>query len=109
MFTRLTLLEIDTVRIPMDAAVGVFTQEVLPELKRQPGYLGVLVLTTPLGRGALLSFWETEQAAEAGASSGWYPEELERYMTLFRTPPGRERYELAFADLPAELLLAASG
>ena len=109
MFARLTLLEIDTVRIPTDAAVEVFTQEVLPELQRQPGYVGVLVLSTPLGRGALLSLWETEEAAEAGATSGWYPEELERYMTLFRTPPGRERYELSLADLPAQLPLAAPG
>ena len=109
MYARLTLLEIDLVRIPMDAAVEVFKQEVLPEVKGQPGYLGVLVLTTPLGRGALLSFWETEEAAEAGASAGWYPEELERYMTLFKTPPGRERYELAFADLTAQIPLAAPG
>jgi hypothetical protein len=108
-YTRLTLLEIDTVRIPTEAAVEVFKQEVLPELKQQPGYLGVLVMSTPLGRGALLSFWETEEAAEAGASSGWYPEELERYMTLFKTPPGRERYELAFADMPTQLPLAAPG
>lgn len=107
MFTRLTLLEIDTVRIPMDAAVAVFTDEVLPELRQQPGYVGVLVLTTPLGRGALLSLWETEEAAEAGAATGWYPEELERYMTLLRSPPGRERYELSFADLPAQLPLTA--
>lgn len=109
MYTRLTLLEIDTVRIPTEAAVEVFKQEVLPELKKQPGYVGVLVMSTPLGRGALLSFWETEEAAEAGASSGWYPEELERYMTLFKTPPGRERYELAFADMPTQLPLAAPG
>jgi hypothetical protein len=102
-YTRLTLLEVDTVRIPMDAAVEVFTQEVLPDLRRQPGYVGVLVLTTQLGRGALLSIWETEEAADAGADSGWYPEELERYMTLFRTPPGRERYELSFADLPQQI------
>lgn len=109
MYTRLTLLEIDTVRIPTDAAVEVFKQEVLPELQQQPGYRGVLVMSTPYGRGALLSFWETEEAAEAGAVSGWYPEELERYMTLFRTPPGRERYELSFADLPAGTLLGAPG
>jgi heme-degrading monooxygenase HmoA len=107
-FARLTLLEIDTVRIPTEAAVEVFKQEVLPDLQKQPGYLGVLVMSTPVGRGALLSFWESEEAAEAGATSGWYPEELERYMTLFKSPPGRERYEVAFADLPTEIF-AASG
>jgi hypothetical protein len=27
-------------------------------------------------------------------------EELERYVTLFSAPPGREHYEVAYADLP---------
>jgi hypothetical protein len=107
-FARLTLLEIDTVRIPTELAVGVFRQEVLPDLKQRPGYLGILVMSTPLGRGALLSFWETEEAADAGATLGWYPQVLERYTALFRSAPGRERYEVAFADLPAGTF-AASG
>jgi heme-degrading monooxygenase HmoA len=101
------LLEIDTVRIPTETAVEVFKQEILAGLQKQPGYLGVLVMSTPFGRGALLSFWESEEAAEAGASSGWYPETLESYMTLFKSPPGRERYEVAFADLPAEAFVTS--
>lgn len=109
MYARLTLLEIDTLRIGTDAAVEVFKQEVLPDLQKQPGYVGVLVMSTPFGRGALLSFWETAEAAEAGATSGWYPEELERYMTMFRSPPGRERYEVAFAELPGEIPTATPG
>jgi heme-degrading monooxygenase HmoA len=100
MFARLTLLEIDTVRVDMESAVELFRREVLPELKKQPGYLGVLGLSTPYGAGALVSFWETAEAAEAGGVSGFYPEVLERYMTIFKSPPGRERYEVAFADLP---------
>ena len=41
--------------------------------------------------------------ADAGGLSGWYPEVLEKYMTLFTSPPGRERYEVAFSELPATM------
>jgi hypothetical protein len=32
--------------------------------------------------------------------TGFYPEILAQYMTLFRSPPGREHYEVAFAEMP---------
>lgn len=100
MYARLTLLEIDTLRVSVDDAVELFREAILPDLQKQPGYAGVLVLSTPHGVGALLSFWESAEAAEASAPTGWYPEVLEKYMTMFKSPPGRERYEVAFAELP---------
>ena len=100
MIARLTLLEIDTVRTDVDSALEIFRTEVVPSLKRQPGYLGVLALSTPFGAGAVLSFWDTAEGAESGGITGFYPEVLERYMTIFKSPPGREHYEVAFADLP---------
>lgn len=101
MFARLTLLEIDATRIDPDAAVELFRNEVLPQVRLLPGYIGVLVMKTPTGGGAIVSLWETEEAAEASAPTGFYPQVLERYMTIFAAPPGRERYEVAFAELPA--------
>jgi heme-degrading monooxygenase HmoA len=98
---RTTLLEIDTLRISLDAAVEVFEVEVMPELRKQPGFLGVYGLSTPQGRAMLVSFWETEDQAEAGVETGWYPEVLAQYTTFFRTPPGREHYEVRFAEPPA--------
>ena len=100
MFARLTLLEIDTVRTDVDSALEIFRREVVPSLKKQPGYLGVLAMSTPFGAGAVLSFWDSAEAAESGGITGFYPEVLEQYMTIFKAPPGREHYEVAFADLP---------
>jgi heme-degrading monooxygenase HmoA len=100
MFARLTLLEIDTMRIDMDAALAMFQAQVAPELQCQPGYLGVTVLTTPAGAAALVSFWETAEAAEAGGLTGFYADILARYATVFRSPPGRESYQVAFAEFP---------
>jgi heme-degrading monooxygenase HmoA len=100
MHARVTLLEIDTVRGTVAAAVDLFEREVLPELRAQPGYRGVCVLTTPEGKAALVSLWDTEEQADAGAPAGFYADTLERYVTLFAAPPGRERYEVLVADVP---------
>jgi hypothetical protein len=99
-YSRVTLLEIDTVRVDMESAVELFEERVLPELRDQHGYEGVYVLTTPEGKALIMSLWETEEDA-AGDHGRFYDEQLEQYMTLFREAPGRERYEVALADAPA--------
>jgi hypothetical protein len=101
MYARVTLLEIDTMRATVAAAVAQFEREVLPELQAQDGYRGVLVLATPEGKAALLSMWDTGEQANAGGMTGFYAETLVRYVTLFAAPPGRERYEVMVVDVPA--------
>jgi heme-degrading monooxygenase HmoA len=101
MFARVTLVEIDTVRIDMETALAVYEANVLPEVRNQPGYAGVLVLTTPEGNGAIVTFWDTADAAEATAKAGFYSDVLQRHMTMFKAPPGRDRYEVRIAELPA--------
>jgi hypothetical protein len=91
-YSRVTLLEIDTVRVDLDSALELFRERVLPQLREQDGYEGVYVLTTADGKALIMSLWETEEAA-AGDHGRFYDEQLEQYMTLFREPPGRERYE----------------
>jgi hypothetical protein len=104
MYSRVTLLEIDTMRVAMEDALAVFSEQVHPRLTELEGYEGVLVLTTPEGKGMLVSFWESREAADASAS--FAGGELERFVTLFRAPPGREHYEVAFAELPEVLATA---
>ena len=98
MYSRVTQLEIDTMRIGLSDAAGLFATEVLPGLREQPGYEGAFALVTPDGKGLIATFWETEDAAED--TSGFASGELARHMTIFRAPPGREVYEVAVADLP---------
>lgn len=104
MHARTTQLEVDTVRVSMDDAVALFESEVLPRLRAQPGFLGVYVLANPGGSAMLVSFWASAADADVGAAEGWYPAVLDEYVTLFRSPPGRERYEvrLAVAPTPAD-------
>jgi len=100
MYARLTLLEVDLLRTDLDTALALFTDEVLPKIRDMEGYRGVYVLTTPDGKGALVSFWDTAEQAETDAE-GWYAQTLGEYATMFRSPPGRERYDVRLADVPA--------
>jgi hypothetical protein len=99
MHARATLLEIDTVRVTIDAALETFRADVLPDLRGRPGYEGVLVLSNAEGKGLIVTLWSTAEGAEVGESR--YSETLAEHMTLFRSPPGRERYEVVLAELPA--------
>jgi hypothetical protein len=98
MFSRVVQLEIDTMRVDPDDAAELFVDEVLPGLREEDGYEGAIALITPEGKGLIATFWDTEDAARD--ASGFSSEQLERFMTIFRAPPGREVYEVAVADLP---------
>jgi heme-degrading monooxygenase HmoA len=91
------LLEIDTVRTEMGDAEELFRRDVLPEMREQEGFEGVLVLSTPEGKGMIVSLWSTESAA--ADPQGFAADALARFATLFRSPPGREFYRVALAEL----------
>jgi hypothetical protein len=99
MFSRVTLLEVDTVRTDPEEALERYREEVMPRLREQPGFEGVLVLLNPEGEGLVLSLWHDEAALDA--STPIATAALGRFATIFRAPPGRERYEVRVADLPA--------
>jgi heme-degrading monooxygenase HmoA len=98
MYSRVTLLEIDTLRVSVHEATEVFKKAVLPGLREQEGYEGVVVLATPEGKGMIITVWESEEAV--AKSAGFSAEVLEEHVALYRAPPGREYYEVAFAEMP---------
>jgi heme-degrading monooxygenase HmoA len=102
MIARATMAEIDPVRMSVDEAVELFRESVVPVLHEQPGYEGVYVLVSPEGQALVLTFWESEGAADAGlaGSRSFYSEQVEKFVTLYRAPPGRETYEVVLAEEP---------
>jgi hypothetical protein len=98
MYARVTQFEIDTLRISLDDALKRFQEFVLTEVRKQPGYEGVFVMRTPEGKGMLLSLWATEEAAQAGVESGYYDEQVAKFVMLTKQPPGRGHYEVVFAE-----------
>jgi hypothetical protein len=98
MYSRVTLLEIDTLRADVDEAVEEYVTRFLPRLRELPGFEGVTVMVTPEGKGMVVTFWESEDAVEQ--SSGFASTIVEEFVTLYRSPPGREHYRVAYAELP---------
>lgn len=102
MHARVTLLEIDTLRATVGDALEQFRARTLDRLRAQPGYRGVWVLATPDGKALLMSLWDTQAQADVEADHHFYADELGHFATLFRSPPGREEYEVLLVDEPTE-------
>jgi heme-degrading monooxygenase HmoA len=102
MVARATMAEIDPVRMSIGEAVELFSESVVPALHEQPGYQGLYVLVSPEGQALVLTFWESEEAADAGVagSRSFYSEQVEKFVTLYRAPPGRETYDVLLAEEP---------
>jgi hypothetical protein len=101
MYARATQFELDTLRMPLASALERFKELIVPALRQQPGYAGVYALTTPEGKGLLLTLWDSEAAALAGEATGFYDEQIAKFLLLMRTPPGRDHYEVIYAEAPA--------
>jgi heme-degrading monooxygenase HmoA len=103
MVARATMAEIDTVRMSIDEAVELFRESVVPALHEQPGFEGVYLLLSPEGQALVLTFWESEETAQAGiaGSRSFYSEQVEKFVTLYKAPPGRELYDVLLAEEPA--------
>ena len=101
MVARVTLAEVDAVRMSIPTAVKLFEESVLPELHEADGYEGCYVLVTPAGKALVTTFWRDEPAAEAGIATGLWRAQAAKFATIVRTPPGRETYDVVVAEAPA--------
>jgi heme-degrading monooxygenase HmoA len=100
---RVTTADIDAVRTSVEDAVEVFRESVLPALHEQPGYEGSYVLVSPEGKALVLTFWTTVEYADAGVAGArsFYSEQVAKFATIYRSPPGRESYDVVLAEAPA--------
>lgn len=103
MIARATTADIDTVRTSVEEAVEVFRESVLPALHEQPGYEGSYVLLSPEGKALVLTFWATAHDADEGLAGArsFYAEQVAKFATIYRSPPGRESYDVVLAEAPA--------
>ena len=103
MVARATIAEIDFVRMSLAESTELFRDSVVAALREQDGYEGCCVLVSPQGQALALTFWRDEAAADAGLAGGrsFYAEQLEKFVTIYRSPPGREHYDVVVADFPA--------
>lgn len=100
MVARVTLADIDTLRVGIDEAVTRFRELIVPPLQEQPGYRGLYALATPEGRALVMTLWDTDESAEAGLASGFYARQVEQLVTFYRSPPDRTTYQVVVEDRP---------
>jgi heme-degrading monooxygenase HmoA len=103
MVARVTIAEIDFLRMSIEESIELFRESVVTALREQEGYEGCFVLVSPQGQALSVTFWRDEEAADAGIAGGrsFYAEQVEKFVTIYRSPPGRETYDVVVADLPA--------
>ena len=82
MVARVTLAEVDAVRMSIDSALELYRTSVMPALEAQDGYEGCYVLTTPEGKALVVTFWSDEAAADAGLESGYYAQQVQSAIDL---------------------------
>ena len=74
--------------------VGV-AQGLDPVLAKQPGFGGLTVLTQPgEGEGIIVSFWETEAAAEAGECNPSYIGQMSMMSSFLHDPLVPKTYQV---------------
>ena len=64
----------------MDSAAERFKELVLPEMHKQE--------STPEGKGLVMSLWAGQEAAVATVESGFYNEQIAKFISVFRAPQG---------------------
>lgn len=98
MFARVTLTEM----IPdkTDEATKLYRESVVPAAKAQRGFCGIYLLSnSKTGKAISISLWDSEADAIANEQSGYYQEQVGKFIDVFTAPPGQEGYEVAVQEL----------
>ncbi|MDI3341956.1 MAG: hypothetical protein QJR03_15640 [Sphaerobacter sp.] len=81
---------------------------VLPAVRLEPGFKGMIVLTDPgTAKGLTLTLWTTEAAMYAGESSANLEPHLERLAEALAAPPTRESLIVRALDAPRPTAMRA--
>jgi heme-degrading monooxygenase HmoA len=94
MFARTTKFHVRIDKI--DEGKKLFKDSIVPAAKSQKGFCGLyLLMDRKTGNGASVAFWESEEDAIANEESGYYQEQLVKFMGFLVSPSYiRERYEV---------------
>jgi heme-degrading monooxygenase HmoA len=92
MYARITTFELNPAKI--DEALEVSRTSIVPVMKQQPGFKGVLTLVDRETSKALsIALWESEADLKAGENNGYYLEQVGKLGSFVIEAPNRENYE----------------
>jgi len=97
MFARFTIVQVKPEKI--DETIKLYEESVVPGAKAQKGYQGIYLFTDrSTGKGYSISLWDSEEDAVANEQSGYYKEQVSKFMEYFAAPPVQEGYEAVVKD-----------
>jgi len=93
MFARFTIVQVKLDKI--DETIRLYEESVVPGGRAQKGYRGIYLFTDrSTGKGYSISLWDSEEDAVANEQSGYYKEQVNRFIEYFAAPPVQEGYEV---------------
>lgn len=92
MYARVTTFQIAPAR--MDETLALTQSSIIPVMKQQKGFKGVLtLLDRQAGTAKSITLWETEADLQAGESGSYYREQISKLASFVTAPPTREVFE----------------
>lgn len=93
MFARLTTVQIRKERI--DEAIKFYQESVVPVAKSQRGFVAAYLLADrKRAKGVSITFWDSKENAVDNERSGYYLEQVTKFLTFFSAAPIGEDYEI---------------
>ena len=97
MYARMLRMQVKPERI--DEAARLFSEDVVPNCREQPGYRGAYFLVDrKLGECVPITLWETEADMIATEENRFFQTQLVKFLGYFRHGLVRETYEVAMSD-----------
>ena len=80
----------------IDELIRIIRDSVTPELKREVGFKGFLLLDERVtGKGISITLWETPVDLKASETSGYLQQQLDKVTPLLTEPPVMGVYEVS--------------
>jgi len=80
----------------MEEGIKIYNDSVVPAAKGQKGFKGLLLLTDKeSGKSITITIWESEADMKAGEASGYFREQIGKFMQILTEPPIMEHYEVS--------------
>ena len=81
-------------------AHDVFEHNLVPEMRRLPGYDGAYLLRDGPMRGLIVTLWEDAEALHSGEATAGFALQMEKLRPLLGRRTSTDSYEVGFADHP---------
>ena len=83
----------------MDELIRCFRDSVIPEVRHEVGFKGLLLLNErATGKGISITLWETPVDLKASETSGYLQKQLDKVVPLLSEPPVIGVYEVSIQE-----------